>query len=102
MIERTEDYFCSRNQNTAAANDWLKNRPTWEDRVGPEVFFTLSCGGVASYALPQIKSPWSATLGNFVEVRMVLAEELWERSFVPDICAEENKRDEQEKADEDL
>ena len=42
VIERTEDGFSSRDTDTAAANDWLESRPSWEARVPPEVFFRRS------------------------------------------------------------
>lgn len=42
VIERLNDGFCSRDHNTGAANDWLQSQPTWEARVGPEVFLTRS------------------------------------------------------------
>jgi hypothetical protein len=40
VIERTQDSFASREQDTAAANDWLRNRQPWEARVSAEVLFT--------------------------------------------------------------
>ena len=40
VIERTQDGFVSREHDTAAANDWMRSRPSWEARVGPEVLFT--------------------------------------------------------------
>ncbi len=42
VIERTQDGFTSREQDTDAANDWLQSRPSWEARVGAEVLFTRS------------------------------------------------------------
>jgi hypothetical protein len=40
VIERTHDGFASRDNDTGAANDWLRSRPPWEARVGAEVLFT--------------------------------------------------------------
>ena len=40
VIERTQDGFASRDHDTAAANNWLRSRPSWEARVGPEALFT--------------------------------------------------------------
>jgi hypothetical protein len=40
VIERTEDDFVTHDDDTGAANDWLRSRPNWEARVAPEVFFT--------------------------------------------------------------
>ncbi len=40
VIERMEERFATHENVTAAANDWLQNDPSWEARVGPEVFFT--------------------------------------------------------------
>jgi hypothetical protein len=40
VIERTQDRFASRDHDTGAANDWLRSRPHWEARVGPEALFT--------------------------------------------------------------
>jgi hypothetical protein len=39
VIERTHGGSSSRDHDTASANDWLQNQPTWEARVGAEVFF---------------------------------------------------------------
>ena len=41
MIERTEDGFNSRDQDTAAANDWRRAVP-WEARVSAEAMLTRS------------------------------------------------------------
>jgi len=40
VIERTEDAFDSRDNETRAANDWLRSRAPWEARVGTEVLLT--------------------------------------------------------------
>src|SRR5262249_44388189 len=39
VIERTEQGFDTRSENTAAANDWLQSRPSWEARIATEVLF---------------------------------------------------------------
>ena len=33
VIERTEEGFASRVEDTSAANDWLESKPPWEARV---------------------------------------------------------------------
>jgi len=35
VIERCEDSFVTREDETSAANDWVPGRPRWEGRVGP-------------------------------------------------------------------
>jgi hypothetical protein len=40
VIERTEDGFLTRTEETSAANDWLVPRPSWEARVGGDQLFT--------------------------------------------------------------
>jgi hypothetical protein len=42
VIERTEDSFDSRAEDTAAANDWLRSTARWEARVAPNVLLTRS------------------------------------------------------------
>jgi hypothetical protein len=42
VIERTEDAFVSREDDTAAANDWVPNRPGWEGRIGTRRFLNCS------------------------------------------------------------
>jgi hypothetical protein len=42
VIERTEQSFESRDQDTGAANDWLRSRPAWEARVSSRFMFTRS------------------------------------------------------------
>jgi hypothetical protein len=42
VIERTEEGFTTRTDNTAAANDWLENRPCWEARTRADLMFTRS------------------------------------------------------------
>jgi hypothetical protein len=40
VIERTEEGFTSRDDDTAAANDWLQRRWPWEARISSEVLLT--------------------------------------------------------------
>jgi hypothetical protein len=40
VIERTEQGFESREEDTAAANDWQRSRPAWEARVSSRYMFT--------------------------------------------------------------
>jgi hypothetical protein len=40
VIERTEQGFESRQEDTAAANDWRHSRPAWEARVSSRYMFT--------------------------------------------------------------
>jgi len=35
VIERCEDSFVTREDETSAANDWVPSRPRWEGRLGP-------------------------------------------------------------------
>jgi hypothetical protein len=42
VIERTEEDFASRDEDTAAANDWLHNRAPWEARMSSNVVLTRS------------------------------------------------------------
>jgi hypothetical protein len=39
VIERTEDAFSTRTENTGAANDWLEPVEPWEARVGGDLLF---------------------------------------------------------------
>jgi hypothetical protein len=40
VIERTEEGFATRSENTAAANDWLRSTPGWEARIPTAVLFS--------------------------------------------------------------
>jgi hypothetical protein len=48
VIERTENGFVTREENTSAANDWVPNRPQWEARVSPSRFLTCSSAEAAA------------------------------------------------------
>jgi hypothetical protein len=51
VIERTEEGFASRNQDTGAANEWLESRPPWEARVSSRYMFTRSYEEAAARSL---------------------------------------------------
>jgi hypothetical protein len=40
VIERTEERFASRGDDTSAANDWLRSTPPWEARISSQHMFT--------------------------------------------------------------
>jgi hypothetical protein len=40
VIERTEEGFLTRGDNTSSANDWAQSRPRWEARVSSEYILT--------------------------------------------------------------
>jgi hypothetical protein len=42
VIERTEEGFTTRVEETCAANDWLKPAWPWEARIGGDIMFTCS------------------------------------------------------------
>jgi hypothetical protein len=42
VIERTEEGFATRFENTCAANDWLAPKEPWEARVGGDLLFSCS------------------------------------------------------------
>jgi hypothetical protein len=42
VIERTEDDFSTRTEDTAAANDWMCGTPPWEARVRADLMFIRS------------------------------------------------------------
>ncbi|MFZ0506944.1 MAG: hypothetical protein WAM29_02320 [Methylocella sp.] len=48
VIERTENGFVTREENTSAANDWVPNRPTWEARMTVTRFLTCSSAEAAT------------------------------------------------------
>ncbi|MEA2938743.1 MAG: hypothetical protein QOC56_2247 [Alphaproteobacteria bacterium] len=69
VIERTEESFTTREEDTAAANDWLRHSPLWEARVSSEAMFTRSYDEAAqkSRARREQLAAWSAPFasGNF-------------------------------------
>ncbi len=42
VIERTEDGFATRTEETSTANDWLRGRPGWEGRIAGNLLFACS------------------------------------------------------------
>jgi len=48
VIERTEQEFSSRSEETAAANDWLCSTAPWEARVGATMLWTSSSAEAAA------------------------------------------------------
>ena len=48
VIERTENGFVTREENTSAANDWAPSRPRWEARIAPTCFLTCSAAEAAA------------------------------------------------------
>jgi hypothetical protein len=42
VIERTEENFVTRDDETSAANDWVPCRPGWEGRIGTRRFLVCS------------------------------------------------------------
>src|SRR5215468_8082092 len=48
VIERTEEGFSSRGEDTAAANDWLHRARCWEARVNSAVLLTISTDEAAA------------------------------------------------------
>lgn len=40
VIERTEEGYATRSDNTSAANDWLVSAPSWEARTRADLMFT--------------------------------------------------------------
>ncbi|HEY8033716.1 MAG TPA: hypothetical protein VIF02_15430 [Methylocella sp.] len=47
VIERTENGFSTREENTSAANDWVPSRPKWEARIAVTSFLTCSSAEAA-------------------------------------------------------
>ena len=66
VIERTEDSFLTRTEDTSAANDWLVPRPLWEARVGGQQLFTAlttDVGGNSKIRRAALAA-WAAPFGN--------------------------------------
>jgi hypothetical protein len=47
VIERTEEGFTTRTEETSTANDWLVGRPGWEGRIAAPLMFACSYNGAA-------------------------------------------------------
>ena len=50
VIERTENGFVTREDDTCAANDWTPSRPGWEGRIGMRRFLVSSFADAAGYS----------------------------------------------------
>ena len=50
VIERMEESFASRDDDTAAANDWLRGREPWEARMPSDVLLTRSYAEAAQHS----------------------------------------------------
>ena len=64
VIERTEDDFVTRSEETSAANDWVPCRPGWEGRIGTRRFLVCSFAEAAavSHARRQSLAAWNGSL----------------------------------------
>jgi len=59
VIERTEEGFSSRGEDTAAANDWLHRAQRWEARVNSAVLLTISTDEAAARSRARRESLWN-------------------------------------------
>ena len=50
VIERTEDDFTTRSDDTCVANDWLSTRDGWEARIGGRLLFTSTFAEAAGHS----------------------------------------------------
>jgi hypothetical protein len=66
VIERTEQGFESRGQDTGAANDWRRSLPAWEARVSSQAMFTRSYEQAAERNLAR-KQQLAAWPGAFAD-----------------------------------
>jgi hypothetical protein len=48
VIERIEEGFVTREENTSAANDWVPSCPRWEARIAAARFLTCSSADAAA------------------------------------------------------
>jgi hypothetical protein len=64
VIERTEQGFETRTEDTCAANDWLRSAPAWEARVSSQAMFTRSYEEAAARNLNR-KQQLTAWSGQF-------------------------------------
>jgi hypothetical protein len=73
VIERTEEGFASRAEDTAAANDWLHGEGGWEARVCARLFLTSSCEDAAAHSRSRREalrsSQYPSSCGGFAWVR---------------------------------
>lgn len=66
VIERTEEGFETRDEDTAAANDWLRRRPAWEARVASRYLCTRSYEEAAARNLSR-REGLAAWQGRFAQ-----------------------------------
>jgi hypothetical protein len=66
VIERTEEGYSTRTENTGAANDWLEPRKPWEGRVGGDRLFRSNYAeaGENSCLRREALAAWSQSFGN--------------------------------------
>jgi hypothetical protein len=66
VIERTEDGFATRHDETSAANDWLRSRERWEARVGGKRALTCTFAEAAdnSRARREALNGWRGALAR--------------------------------------
>ncbi len=66
VIERTEDAFVTREDDTCAANDWVPCRPGWEGRIGTRRLFNTSFAEAArlSQARRDMLAQWSGPVAG--------------------------------------
>lgn len=66
VIERTEEGFATRTENTGAANDWFQSTEPWEARVGGDLLFNCDYDEAAtnSRVRREALAAWTAPFGN--------------------------------------
>jgi hypothetical protein len=66
VIERTEDAFITREDDTCAANDWVPSRPGWEGRIGTRRLLNCSFAEAArlSKARRDRLAQWSGSVAG--------------------------------------
>ena len=66
VIERTEEEFATRTENTGAANDWIAPAEPWEARVANELLFTVDYLGARanSRTRREALAAWNAAPGQ--------------------------------------
>jgi len=66
VVERTEEGFATRIENTGAANDWLRSTEPWEARVGGDLLFNCDYDEAAanSRVRREALAAWAAPFGN--------------------------------------
>jgi hypothetical protein len=66
VIERTEEAFATRTEDTSSANDWLRRAPPWEARVCTTLLLTVSSDEAAarSRARREALSTWPQSFAH--------------------------------------